>query len=232
MSPSPADPVLDRIVEENTRLLESLRHVQPSAGLMERLREISRTSPVRVEATETLGLLVPGTLQRPPFSPELRARLGRIPAEHPRRAAAPALGKDPRLPAFLLDWRVSVAAAYAAAAVVVALLGVDPLSTARSAAFDLASTGQAAIEEARDAARQRLAASSLASRPEALSRQLDYRLYRSVEVSKAKAVAWGSVVLDRVFGQTEQQPARAGGRERSNAPRTLLREPDGPDFRS
>jgi hypothetical protein len=125
-----------------------------------------------------------------------------------------------------------VAAAYVAAAVVVALLGVDPLSTARSAAVDLASTGQAAMEEARDAARQKLAQAGLASRPEALTRQLDYRLYRSVEVTKAKAAAWGSVVLDRVFGHSDLQPARAEGRKQPNAPRTGLPEPDGPDFRS
>jgi hypothetical protein len=232
MTRPPADPAISLILQENTRLLESLRPVQPGEGLMERLRAISRSMPARVEATETLGLLIPGTLAPPPFSPDLRARLGRIPSIHPRRAAAPTAPKRSRFPAFLLDWRVSVAVAYAAAALVVAILGVDPLSAARKTAFDLASTGQEAIEEARDAARKRIATASFASRPEALSRQLDYRLYRSVEVSKAKAVAWGSVVLDRVFGQTDAQPARAGQREGPGAPRTGLPEPDGPDFRS
>ena len=231
MSQPPADPALALILEENTRLLASLRPVQPGGDLMEGLRAIQRTAPARVEAAETLGLLVPGTLQPPPFPPGLRGRLGQIPLHHPRKRTAPASPKASRVPAFLLDWRVSVAVAYAAAALVVAILGVDPLSAARKAAFDLASTGQEAMEEARDAARKRISTSSLASRPEALTRQLDYRLYRSVEVSKAKAVAWGSVVLDRVFGSTDAQPSRAGHREQP-APRTGLPEPDGPDFRS
>ena len=232
MTLPPADPAVALILEENTRLLESLRPVQPGEGLMESLRAISRTVPARVEATETLGLLIPGTLAPPPFSAGLRDRLARIPSLHPRRADAPAAPRSSRFPAFLLDWRVSVAVAYAAAALVVAILGVDPMSAARKTAFDLASTGQEAIEEARDAARKRIATSSFASRPDALTRQLDYRLYRSVEVSKAKAVAWGSVVFDRVFGTTEAQPARAGQREHPGAPRTGLPEPDGPDFRS
>jgi hypothetical protein len=232
MTRLPEGPAIALILEENTRLLESLCPVQPGDGLMERLRAISRTAPARVEAAETLGLLTPGALEPVPFPPGLRARLGQIPVLHPRRKTAPASRRVSRIPSILLDWRVSVAVAYAAAALVVAILGVDPLSAARKAAFDLASTGQEAIEEARDAARKRISTSGLGARPEALTRQLDYRLYRTVEVSKAKAVAWGSVVLDRVFGTTEAQPARAGQREHPGAPRTGLPEPDGPDFRS
>lgn len=228
----PVDPVLAPILEENTRLLESLRPVAPGEGLVERLRAIARIPPSRVEGAETLGLLTPGALERPPFPPGLATRLRQIPLLHPRKAAPPAAQTVSRIPAFLLDWRVSVAVAYAAAALVVAVLGVDPLSAARKAAFDLASTGQEAIEDARDAAQKRLSSSALASRPEALTRQLDYRLYRTVEVSKAKAAAWGSLVLDRVFGKTDAQPARADQRALPNSPRTGLPEPDGPDFRS
>jgi hypothetical protein len=227
-----ADPLLAAILEENGRLLASLRRVEPRKELLEKLRAISRIPPSRVEAAETLGFLVSGALARPPFTDGLADRLRRIPEQHPRNAVQAAATKSSRFPAFLLDWRVSVAVAYAAAALVVAILGVDPLSTARRAAFDLASTGQEAIEEARDAAQKRLASSALASRPEALTRQLDYKLYRTVEVSKAKAAAWGSIVLDRVFGQSELQPARAGQRELPNSPRTGSPEPDGPDFRS
>ena len=231
MSGHPADPALVALVEENMRLLESLRPVEPGEELLCRLRAIALITPSRVEATETLGLLTPGLLQIPPLSPGLEARLRQIPSLHPRKTAGPSAARPFRVPALLLDWRLSVALAYAAAAIVVAILGVDPLSTARKAAFDLASTGQEAIEEARDTARTRLT-SSMGSRPETLTRQLDYRLYRSVQVSKAKALAWGSLVIDRVFGQTDEQPARAGQREVPNAPRTGLPEPAGPDFRS
>ncbi len=232
MSGHPTDPALLALAEENTRLLASLRPAEPGERLVERLRAIARLTPSRVEATETLGFLIPGRLQRPPLSPGLETRLRQIPQLHPRRAARPSAPKVSRIPGFLLDWRVSVAVAYAAAALVVAVLGIDPLSAARKAAFDLASTGQEAIEEARDAATKRLASSGMAARPEALARHLDYRLYRTVEVSKAKAVAWGSLVLDRVFGQTLERPARAGQREAPNSPRTDLPEPAGPDFRS
>jgi hypothetical protein len=232
MTERSVNPVLAAILEENTSLLASLRPVEPGEGLVERLRAIARIPPSRVEAAETLGLLAPGALERPPFPPGLQARLRQIPQLRPRTAALPAAPKVSRIPAFLLDWRVSVAVAYAAAAIVVAILGVDPLSTARKAAFDLASTGQEAIEDARDATQKRLSSSTLASRPEALTRQLDYRLYRTVQVSKAKAAAWGSLIFDRVFGQTDALPARAGQREIPNSPRTGFLEPDGPDFRS
>jgi hypothetical protein len=232
MTEGPADPVLASILEENTRLLASLCPVEPGEGLLGRLRAIALIPPARVEATETLSLLIPGTLERPPFPAALANRLRQVPQLYPRSAAAPAAPKVSRIPAFLLDWRVSVAIAYAAAALVVAILGVDPLSTARKVAFDLASTGQEAIEEARDAAQKRLSSSTLASRPEVLTRQLDYQLYRSVQVSKAKAAAWGSLIFERIFGRTDEQPARAGQRELPASPRTGLPEPDGPDFRS
>lgn len=232
MTELPVDPVLASILEENTKLLASLCPVEPGEGLLGRLRAIARIPPARVETVETLGLLIPGALVRPPFPPSLATRLRQIPQLYPRSVATPAAPKASRIPAFLLDWRVSVAIAYAAAALVVAILGVDPLSTARRAAFDLASTGQEAIEEARDAAQKRLSSFTLAPHPEALTRQLDYRLYRSVQVSKAKAAAWSILIFDRVFGRTEEQSARAGHRELPTSPRTGLPEPDGPDFRS
>ncbi len=232
MSGRPPDPGLIVILEENLRLLELLRPVTPSTSLIPRLRAIADTPPARAAVQDTLALLAPGSLADPPFSEELGSRLRRIPAHHPRRieVAAPAPRKG-RFSASHLDWRVSVALAYAAAFLILAVLKIDPLSEARKTAFDLASSGQQAVEEARSAAEKRLRESAIAGEATSLTRRLDYRIYRTVEVSKARAAAWGSVVFDKLFGQTEEQPARAGQRERPS-PRTDIPEPDRPDFRS
>ena len=238
MSGKPFDPALEAIVEENRLLLEMLQPVSVPETLQGRLREIGKTPVARHEARETLELLKllkPGTLAAPPFPADLSARLRSIPARHPRRAKDPELAPAParwRVPAFFQDWRFAVALAYAAAFFLVAILGIDPLSAARRTAFDLASTGENAIQEARTAAGKRIAGSAFASGAESLTRQLDYRLYRTVEVTKARAAAWSAIAVDRIFGRTDVQRSRAEQGRPAQAPRTSLKEPDDPDFRS
>ena len=238
MSGKPLDPALESIVEENRLLFELLRPAVPDPLLLERLQAIGKTPAARHEAGETLALLSllkPGAAAAPPFSADLSARLCSIPARYPRRAKAPEPAAAPsrwRVPAFVQDWRFAVALAYAAAFFLVAVLGIDPLSAARRTAFDLASTGENAIQEARSAAGKRIAGSTFASGAESLSRQLDYRFYRTVEVTKARAAAWGSIAVDRLFGHTDVQQKRADQGRPAPAPRTSLREPDDPGFRS
>jgi hypothetical protein len=162
-----------------------------------------------------------------------------------KEAGAPEVRVQPRVLSFsfVRDWRVAVVAAYAAALVVVAILGVDPVSaarsTARSAASGLVAKSQHVVAEARDAAsdvaHRRLEKTRLEFEGRTLSRRLDTRIYRAIAVTKATAAAWGTIMMERAFTQTEA-PSQAGQRRNPTTTegpgRTGLREPDGPDFRS
>ena len=236
------DPSLTLLVRDHERLLRSLAPPMPQEALLERLRDIGTRPPAREEVRETLALLLPGTIQTPRLSEEATRRLLEIPGQLSRKeAGAPEVRVQPRVLSFsfVRDWRVAVVAAYAAALVVVALLGVDPVSAARSTASGFAVKSQHALAQARDAAsdvaRRRLDQNRLEFEGRTLSRRLDTRIYRAIALTKATAAAWGTIMMERAFTQAEA-PSQAGQRRNSTTTegpgRTGLREPDGPDFRS
>jgi hypothetical protein len=207
--------------EENDRLLGALAVPRPPDALARSLASLSRSEPPRVAAREVMGLLSPGTLSPAEPSPALLRRLLALPAGHPRHEALPA--ESSRFRRWGSDWRVVVALAYAACLALVAILGVDPLSAARSGASGLTAAGERAIAEARDVAGEKLDTVLASHRKRPLTEQLDYRLYRTLAVGKAKTAAWAEILLGRVFGtQVETEPSKS----------RPVREPDPPSLRS
>ncbi len=207
--------------EENDRLLGVLAVPRPSATLTTSLADLSRSEPPRVAAREVLVFLSPGILAQPEPSPALLRRLLALPAGHPRHDTLPA--EASRFRRWRSDWRVVVALAYAACLALVAILGVDPLSAARSGASGMTAAGERALAEARDVAGEKLDTVLASHRKRPLTEQLDYRLYRTLAVGKAKTTAWAEILLGRVFGsRVETEPVRP-------AP---AREPDPSGLRS
>ena len=130
-----------------------------------------------------MGLLTPGALAPPEPSPALLRRLFALPAGHPRQAAPAEAGRFRR---WRSDWRVLVALAYAACLALVAILGVDPLSAARSGASGMTAAGERALAEAKAVAGEKLETVLASQRKKPLTEQLDYRVYRTLAVGKAK----------------------------------------------
>jgi hypothetical protein len=206
---------------ENDRLLGELSVPQPSAELTAAVVRLSTSEPPRVAARQVMALLSPGVLAAPEPSPALLRRLLALPAGQPRHVALSS--EASRFRRWRSDWRVVVALAYAACLTLVAILGVDPLSAARSGASGLTAAGERAIAEARDVAGEKLDTVLASHRKRPLTEQLDYRLYRTLAVGKAKTAAWAEILLGRVFGsRVETEPSR---------PRPA-REPDPSTLRS
>lgn len=216
-------------LDENRAVLGRLTEPSPPSDLAARLEALARKPAARTEALDVLALLSPGALAGPAPSLELVSRLVAIPGREnaAREAAAPPPNVVPFRRKLLTDWRYSVAFAYAAALLFVAFLRLDPLTVARETASDLSSKGESAISSARDAAAEtlkaRLEASGLVERVTPLRERLGYRVYRTVAVGKAKAVAYSGLVFERVFGSTETDPP---------APRRGRPEPPAPSLRS
>ncbi|HYN42961.1 MAG TPA: hypothetical protein VE129_14375 [Thermoanaerobaculia bacterium] len=207
--------------EENDRLLGELNVPLPSAELTAAVVRLSESEPPRVAAREVLALLSPGTLAPPEPSPALLRRLLALPAGHPRHDSLPA--EASRFRRWGSDWRVVVALAYAACLALVAVLGVDPLSAARSGASGMTAAGGRALAEAREVAGEKLDTVLASHRKRPLTEQLDYRLYRTLAVGKAKTAAWAEILLGRVFGsRVEAEPSRT----------RPVREPDPSSLRS
>ncbi|MFN7987736.1 MAG: hypothetical protein U0529_09705 [Thermoanaerobaculia bacterium] len=207
--------------EENDRLLAALAVPDPPAGLATSLAALAASEPPRVAARETLALLAPGALAAPEPSPALLRRLLAVPAGHPRRTTN--VVETSRFRRLRSDWRVVVALAYAACLVLVAVLGVDPLSAARSGASGMTAAGERALAEAKAVAGEKLDTVLASQRKKPLTQQLDYRVYRTLAVGRAKTAAWAEILLGRLFGsRQEAEPA---------APRPA-REPQSPTLRS
>ncbi len=193
--------------EEIDTLLASLVAPEPAPGLSGALEAIGSTEPARVAVRETLALLAPDALAVPEPSPALLRRLLAVPATGPRRAAN--VVEMSRFRRLRSDWRVLVAVAYAACLALVAILGVDPLSAARSGASGMAAAGERAIAEAREAAAGKLDTVLAAQRQKPLTEQIDYKVYRTLAVGKAKTSAWAGILLGRIFGSRVETEAPA-----------------------
>ena len=208
--------------EANDALLAALAIPSPPDALAAALHGLAETEPARVAAREVMALLAPEALAAPEPSPALLRRLLVLPAGHPRRTGGNVVEMS-RFRRLRSDWRVLVAAAYAACLILVAVLGVDPLSAARSGAGGVAAAGERAIAEAREAASEKLGTVLTSQRRKPLTEQLDYRVYRTLAVGRAKTAAWAEILLGRLFGSREET------REPARPP---LREPATPDLRS
>lgn len=207
--------------EENDHLLGGLAVPSASAALSSSLAALSESEPPRVATREVLALLSPGALAPPEPSSALLRRLLALPAGHPRHDQPPA--EASRFRRWGSDWRVVVALAYAACLTLVAILGVDPLSAARSGASGMTAAGERALAEARDMAGEKLETVLASHRKRPLTEQLDYRLFRTLAVGKAKTTAWAEILLGRIFGdRVETETSR---------PRPA-REPDPSSLRS
>lgn len=208
--------------EENDAVLGALAVPEPPAGLAASLAALSGAEPARVAAREVMALLAPGALAAPEPSPALLRRLLALPAGHPRRDEGNVVEMS-RFRRLRGDWRVLVAAAYAACLILVAVLGVDPLSAARSGATGVAAAGERALAEAREVAGEKLDTVLASQRKKPLTEKLDYRVYRTLAVGKAKTAAWAEILLGRLFGsRVEAEPPA----------RPPLREPAEPNLRS
>lgn len=207
--------------EENDRLLGLVAVPRPAAALADSLAALSQSEPPRIAARQVMALLSPGAISPPEPSPALLRRLLALPAGHPRNEEPPA--EASRFRRWRSDWRVVVALAYAACLALVAVLGVDPLSAARSGASGMTAAGERALAEAKVVAEEKLGTVLASHRKRPLTEQLDYRIYRTLALGKAKTTAWAEILLGRVFGsRVETEPA---------APRPL-REPDPSGLRS
>lgn len=193
--------------EDIHALLAALVVPEPPPALSGTLAAIGSTEPPRVAAREALALLSPGALAVPEPSPALLRRLLAVPAAGPRRTAN--VVEMSRFRRLRSDWRVLVAVAYAACLALVAILGVDPLSAARSGASGMAAAGERAIAEAREAAAGRLDTVLAAQRKKPLTEQIDYKVYRTLAVGKAKTSAWAGILLGRIFGSRVEAEAPA-----------------------
>lgn len=193
--------------EEIDALIASLAVPEPSPELSGALEAIGSIEPARVAVRDTLALLAPDALAVPEPSPALLRRLIAVPATGPRRAAN--VVEMSRFRRLRSDWRALVAVAYAACLVLVAILGVDPLSAARSGASGMAAAGERAIVEAREAAAGKLDTVLAAQRKKPLTEQIDYKVYRTLAVGKAKTSAWAGILLGRIFGSRVETEAPA-----------------------
>jgi hypothetical protein len=193
--------------EEVDRLLSSLAVPEPAGALASALADLSGTEPPRVAARSVMALLSPGALAVPEPSPALLRRLLALPAGRPRQSVPGA--EASRFRRLGSDWRVLVALAYAACLALVAILGVDPLSAARSGASGMAAAGERAVAEAKTAAGEKLDTVLASHRKKPLTEQLDYRFYRTLAVGKAKTTAWAEILLGRVFGSRVEAGAAA-----------------------
>lgn len=207
--------------QENDRLLALLAIPEAPAHLAPSLARLSETEPPRVATRAVMALLAPGALATPEPSPALLRRLLALPAGNPRSTVPGAQAS--RFRRWGSDWRVMVALAYAACLALVAILGVDPLSAARSGASGMTAAGERAIAEARAVAGEKLDTVLASHRRRPLTEQLDYRVYRTLALGRAKTTAWAEILLGRVFGsRVEEVPT---------APRPV-REPDPSRLRS
>lgn len=207
--------------EENDRLLGLVAVPRPATALADSLAGLSESEPPRVAVRQVMALLSPGAISPPEPSPALLRRLLALPAGHPRHEEPPA--EASRFRRWRSDWRVVVALAYAACLALVAILGVDPLSAARSGASGMTAAGERALAEAKVVAEEKLDTVLASHRKRPLTEQLDYRIYRTLALGKAKTTAWAEILLGRVFGsRVETEPA---------APRPS-REPDPSRLRS
>lgn len=194
--------------EENALIFGTLAVPRPPAHLAGSLAALSETEPPRVAAREVMSLLTPGVLAPPEPSPALLRRLLAVPAGQPRQAPRPA--EASRFRRWRGDWRVVVALAYAACLALVAVLGVDPLSAARSGASGMTAAGERALAEAKVVAEEKLDTVLASHRKKPLTEQLDYRLYKTLALGRAKTAAWAEILLGRVFGsRTEAEPPRS-----------------------
>ncbi len=205
--------------EEIDALFASLVVPEPRPALSVALEAISAVEPARVAVRETLALLAPNALAAPEPSPALLRRLLAVPAAGPRRAAN--VVEMSRFRRLRSDWRVLVAVAYAACLALVAILGVDPLSAARSGASGMAAAGERAIAEAREAAAGKLDTVLAAQRKKPLTEQIDYKVYRTLAVGKAKTSAWAGILLGRIFGSRVETEAPAAPPRSEPDPGTL-----------
>lgn len=193
--------------EEIDRLLADVAAPEPPETLAASLASLSGVEPPRVAARGVLALLSPGALAAPEPSPALLRRLLALPAGRPRQVApGPETSRFRRLRS---DWRVVVALAYAACLALVAVLGVDPLSAARSGASGMAAAGERAIADARSVAGEKLETVLASHRRKPLTEQVDYRFYRALAVGRAKTTAWAEILLGRVFGSRSEAGATA-----------------------
>jgi hypothetical protein len=209
--------------EEDDRLLLALAVPEPTGSLTGLLAALADTEPPRIAAREVLALLVPGGLAPPEPSPALLRRLLALPAGRPRKAA-PRGAEVSRFRRLSGDWRVLVALAYAACLLLVAILGVDPLSAARSGATGMTSAGERALAEARAVAGEKLDTVLASHRKRPLADQLDYRVYRTLALGKARTTAWAEILLGRVFGsRIEKEPARPSREPRPSGLRSMDR---------
>ena len=151
--------------------------------------------------------------------PALLRRLLAVAATGPRPAAN--VVEMSRFRRLRSDWRVLVAVAYAACLALVAILGVDPLSAARSGASGMAAAGERAIAEAREAAAGKLDTVLAAQRKKPLTEQIDYKVYRTLAVGKAKTSAWAGILLGRIFGSRVETEAPAAPPRSEPDPGTL-----------
>ncbi len=239
-------------LEATMATLGSLVPPSPGADLVGRLVRLGTAPSPRSSARETLALLAPGALARPEMGPELTGRLVAIRALRPRsaphaQASVPVAsarpetsGKPGSAPAARarrgFDWRIGVALAYAATLVIVTVYGLDPASLARRTAAEVTSAGEKALAEAKVAAERRLAGTA------PMRQKLDYRIYRTVAVSKAKVSAYASLLLERIvspatsaFAQAADEAPRPAGSsrfERRSALPAAACEPQPPLFRS
>ncbi len=225
-------------IRELGRLTRCLSKPEPSRSLMENLASIPEEAslPVWKESQEVLRLLTPGSLKAPELSESLRSRLLAIPRPRTEEEETPSnvvpfQARKSRRFEVLRDWRVAVALVYAATIVVAVGLRWDPATVARRAASGLTETGERAVAEAREKAAQKLATSLQWSRSRPLREQLDYRIYRTLAVSRAKATAYTGLVLEKVFGREERQEQAGAVESKSNSSRSS-REPEDPEFRS
>ena len=206
--------------EEIDALFASLVVPEPPPALSATLEAIGSTEPARVAVRETLALLAPDALAAPEPSPALLRRLLVVPATGSRPAASNVVEMS-RFRRLRSDWRVLVAVAYAACLALVAILGVDPLSAARSGASGMAAAGERAIAEAREAAAGKLDTVLAAQRKKPLTEQIDYKVYRTIAVGKAKTSAWAGILLGRIFGSRVETEAPAAPPRSEPDPGTL-----------
>ncbi len=217
--------------------LRSLATPRPPLRFLRSLAAPPADFALRRESVAVLDLLSPGGLALPEPSTELMGRLRFLPTRVGSRAreAGPAAAGWKRL---LSDWRVTVALAYAASLLIVALLGVDPMSAARDAASRLTSAGERAVAEAKQTALAGLDAAARAQAGKPLTERLDYRIYRMIAEGEARAVAYAQIAFDSVFGTRSVETAKKTNPSPSGGPDSQDRrplptpEPDGRVLRS
>lgn len=190
-------------------ILAALTKPEPSPELLARLAAPPADFAARRETARVLELLDSDAL-RPVASPELLTRLAFLPTRARAESAARKAAEPGFFARVFADWRMRVALAYAATAILVLVLKIDPLTTARSAASDLTSVGERAVAEARSVASDKLATIA------PITKRLDYRVYRTFAVGRARVKAYGQLVVDKVFaGAFEVREAKSAQAKRS-----------------